>query len=428
MKLLPLGLIGLVIAVCVAVGAINVGHSDVSDWSTTAADNDDADSTIDFAENQTPASLNNSARALMQQIREWAEQSESHHMYAASTGVGSTVGSILITPSVVPAKLVSGAAYWFISPTTSVTNSGMKLSVASQAAATIFKSTNAELTSGDIEQNQLVMVVYDGNSFQLMTPEADAGATDVVDDTTPQLGGQLDVNGQAIGDGTRELLTFTEDGSAVNHVNIENEATGGGPIISPAGDDSDVPLLLQGKGTGKVQIGDANIAYPDSDGSANQVMKTDGSGTLSLAAVPVEETALTASSSTTFTGIPSSVSMIVVGLNTISLDGTDDLLLQIGDSGGIETSGYESASEGVSSTSGYVMSVGNASQNMSGHIILTNVSGNVWIASHSLGRTTTAAGITGGGFKTLTGTLDRLTLTATGSDAFDNGTLNIRYF
>lgn len=80
------------------------------------------------------------------------------------------------------------------------------------------------------------------------------GISAVVDDTTPQLGGQLDVNGNAIGDGTRELLTFTEDASAVNHVNIENEATGSGPIISSAGDDAAVDLNIDTKSTGTLDL------------------------------------------------------------------------------------------------------------------------------------------------------------------------------
>src|SRR6056300_756928 len=36
---------------------------------------------------------------------------------------------------------------------------------------------------------------------------------DLVNDTTPQLGGQLDVNGNAIGDGTNGNITFTPDGT-----------------------------------------------------------------------------------------------------------------------------------------------------------------------------------------------------------------------
>jgi hypothetical protein len=45
---------------------------------------------------------------------------------------------------------------------------------------------------------------------------------DIVSDTTPQLGGQLDVNGNAIGDGTLELLKFVETASAVNEFTITN--------------------------------------------------------------------------------------------------------------------------------------------------------------------------------------------------------------
>lgn len=106
------------------------------------------------------------------------------------------------------------------------------------------------------------------------------GITEVVNDTTPQLGGQLDVNGNAIGDGTRELLTFTEDASAVNHVNIENEASGSGPIISSAGDDANVDLKLTPKGTGALILD--GLSWPTADGTADQVLKTNGSGTLSF--------------------------------------------------------------------------------------------------------------------------------------------------
>lgn len=77
-----------------------------------------------------------------------------------------------------------------------------------------------------------------------------SGISSLVEDTAPQLGGQLDVNGFPISDGTRELLTFIEDASAVNHVNIENEATGSGPILSAAGDDVNIALKVKGKGTG----------------------------------------------------------------------------------------------------------------------------------------------------------------------------------
>jgi hypothetical protein len=41
-------------------------------------------------------------------------------------------------------------------------------------------------------------------------------------------------------------------------------------------------LKLKGKGSGVVKIGDGELSFPDADGSANQHLKTDGSGSLSF--------------------------------------------------------------------------------------------------------------------------------------------------
>ncbi|KKN34409.1 hypothetical protein LCGC14_0794120, partial [marine sediment metagenome] len=84
---------------------------------------------------------------------------------------------------------------------------------------------------------------------------ADSALQNIVEDDTPQLGGQLDVNTFGLGDGTNLLLDFVEDASAVNHIEIENEATGSGPIIRAAGTDTNVDLLLAPKGIGEVQVG-----------------------------------------------------------------------------------------------------------------------------------------------------------------------------
>ena len=94
-------------------------------------------------------------------------------------------------------------------------------------------------------------------------PGAAGGISNVVEDTTPQLGGQLDVNGNALGDGTLELLKFEETASAVNEVTVVNAATGDGPTVKATGDDTNVDLNLTGKGTGKVKV-DGN--YPVGQG------------------------------------------------------------------------------------------------------------------------------------------------------------------
>lgn len=130
------------------------------------------------------------------------------------------------------------------------------------------------------------------------TPAGDIAATDVqaaideldsdklanlVGDTTPQLGGQLDVNGNALGDGTLELLTFTETGSAVNEINITNAATGNAPKVEASGGDTNIDLIIDGKGSGKVKVSNA-YTLPVADGTVDQVLSTDGSGTMSFVA------------------------------------------------------------------------------------------------------------------------------------------------
>lgn len=101
------------------------------------------------------------------------------------------------------------------------------------------------------DSNLNLIKVYNGATFVVVG--------EVVDDLTPQLGGQLDVNGNAIGDGIRELITFVEDPGAVNQIEIENEETGSGPIIRAAGDNTDIDINVLGKGTGVVALGTITI-------------------------------------------------------------------------------------------------------------------------------------------------------------------------
>jgi hypothetical protein len=106
-------------------------------------------------------------------------------------------------------------------------------------------------------------------------------SADLVNDLSPQLGGMLDVNGNAIGNGTEELIKFSETSSAVNEITVTNSATGNAPEISATGGDTNIDFKLTPKGTGKLVLDGLN--FPTADGSADQVLKTDGSGTLSFA-------------------------------------------------------------------------------------------------------------------------------------------------
>ena len=106
------------------------------------------------------------------------------------------------------------------------------------------------------------------------TAGAGGGISNVVEDVTPQLGGQLDVNGQAIGNGTEELISFTETASAVNELRVTNAATGNGPILGVSGGDTNADLNLESKGTGVVNINSVEAVHKETAGIVLQEVET----------------------------------------------------------------------------------------------------------------------------------------------------------
>jgi hypothetical protein len=146
--------------------------------------------------------------------------------------------------------------------------------------------------------------------------------------------------------------------------------------------------------------------------------------------------ASTSGTSIDFTGIPSWVKRITVMLDSVSLNGTDSLLIQLGFSGGFETTGYASSSTGTtgagggtfSSTSGFAVRFAAAAASVSGHMVLTSISSNKWVSSHSATFDASTAGIVGGGVKTISGgALTQIRITVNGTDTFDAGSINILY-
>lgn len=139
----------------------------------------------------------------------------------------------------------------------------------------------------------------------------------------------------------------------------------------------------------------------------------------------------TAGTSIDFTGIPSWVKRITVTTNGVSKNSTGSLLFQIGTSSGIENTGYTSAGTNfvgnVTSTAGFIVADGAAAYANYGHLVLTNVSGNVWVASFA-GSIGSTIFLLGSGTKTLSGVLDRVRMTtSSGTDTFDAGSVNILY-
>ena len=168
-----------------------------------------------------------------------------------------------------------------------------------------------------------------------------------------------------------------------------------------------------------------------------------GTNTLTLAAatgtlsplVSATAQASTSGTSIDFTGIPSYAKRITVMFNGVSTSGTANPLVRIG-SGSIQSTGYVSAGFVVattsaaqnSSTAGFLLNqITGATASANGIMILTNISGNIWICSANVSNGTSGSGGASGSV-TLSGVLDRLSITTSnGTDTFDAGSINIMY-
>lgn len=182
-------------------------------------------------------------------------------------------------------------------------------------------------------------------------------------------------------------------------------------------------VILTGDTSGTLTLSAPLVA------GSNTVTLPAATGTVSLL---TQATSVSASgTSVDFTGIPSWAKRITVMLAGVSTSGTSNILIQIGDSGGIEDAGYLSTSDAsgviANSTSGFVIRTASASNVMSGHMILTPINGNLWISSSVLKQNTTVV-MAGAGDKTLSDTLTQVRITTVnGTDTFDAGTINIMY-
>lgn len=134
-----------------------------------------------------------------------------------------------------------------------------------------------------------------------------------------------------------------------------------------------------------------------------------------------------------FTGIPAGVKWVDVMLSGVSTGGTSALLIQIGDAGGIEATGYSgTGSQGAAHTSytaGFGIRYDTASYLVSGilSLALIDAATNTWAAAGVFSAPSGPITLVTAGSKALSATLDRVRLTSVSSDTFDAGMVNIQY-
>ena len=209
-------------------------------------------------------------------------------------------------------------------------------------------------------------------------------------------------------------------------------------------------IRLNGSTSGYTEIdapavaGSNTLVLPGGNGSADQALVTNGSGTLSFAdrGRIVQGTAQNSTSGTSidFTGIPSWVKRVTVMFQGVSLSSTADVLIQLGVGGTAATSGYIAGNSyilttgatagGSTSTSGFRIQSGAAAYTLNGSIAfnLLNASSYIWSGSGTFYNQTTSPYIANAaGVVTLSGVLNMVRITSTSTDTFDAGSINILY-
>lgn len=183
---------------------------------------------------------------------------------------------------------------------------------------------------------------------------------------------------------------------------------------------------------------------PAADGSANQILKTDGAGALSFATPSSGYTlgtpvATTSGTSVTFTGIPAGTKQIVINFVGVSTNGTNRYGIRLGDAGGIEATNYNGAGysivvttiAGLTNTNMFFINSQVANQQLHGSVTLTleNSSSFTYCASGVLSEETNNESVFFvSGSKTLSQELDRVQILLDDSGtAFDAGEINIAY-
>jgi hypothetical protein len=318
------------------------------------------------------------------------------------------------------------------------------------------------MSSESVDEDNLHISNSGSNGNFLSKQSGDTGGltwaavtTDLSGDSSPQLGGFLDANGNYIqmqkggdissasptvidtdGDyfavtGTTNFSAFTV--AADRHFFLEFGAVltmthGNGTLDLPGA----ANITTAASDVGEFVSTAANVVtcvnYTKRDGTA--VVAAGGGFTLG------SETATTTGTSVTFGSLPTGTKAIHLLFNGVSQTTDDNLLLQLGDAGGIETSGYVSSSMSMehganpsmsSNTSGFILKSADTAGILDGTVslYLLNSSTFSWVESGAYKIKNLNMGISGG-TKSLSAELTQVKLGMLGG-AFDAGSVNILY-
>ncbi len=143
---------------------------------------------------------------------------------------------------------------------------------------TVTGLTDADSQDLTLSGNIISLTKQSGNvDLTSLLASGGAGIASVVEDTTPQLGGHLDVNGNDIISTSNGDIELSPHGSGV--VVFKGNATKGAGQFKLNCENNSHAITI--KGPPHSAAASYTLTLPNDDGSADQVLKTDGSGVLS---------------------------------------------------------------------------------------------------------------------------------------------------
>jgi len=451
----------------------------ISEFSSTAASNTDI-SNINIAEGCSPANVNNAIRGLMAQLKDFQSASPTYYTSdsdALAVGAG---GTGAITASTARTNL-SAAKSGANSDITSITGLTTALSTAqggtgavqkaisnvarTSNVVTITTSTSHGFTAGtyvtvtavtNTSVNGTFLIATVGtNTFTYaqtagdITSTADTGTAVNITycNLTQNVTGTLSVANGGTGVATNSPNAILV-GNATSAISSIKPGANSNVLTSTAGDTVNAGSFVVGTEYTILTLGSTPTDFTLIGASSNTVGVVftatgvgagNGTATInkweSVTPTLISGTSVATTSGSTVslsTTIPSWVKRITLVFDNVSLSSGGQLLVRLGTSGGIVSTGYDSTSSSVltspevqNNSAGFIIALNADSRAFTGTMNITLLTTNKWVSNHC-GRISGTGVSFGGGGINLGGTLTQIQLATTAGN-FDAGSANIIY-
>ena len=394
--------------------------------------------------------------------------SANNALVAGTLGV---TGNVTINPGYVGigTSVVSGTGITIDDPSATTNAKGIKINDLTNGSSTNY-GLHSSVTSGSGKYNLYI----DGTAQNYLAGNTAFGATTSIGVAKISMRGSFTSDGSSnVAYGallSADVTSASGDTGGVHQLGVTGSLTTAGatevyPVVSGARFNE--PNITVGSGDSITVAATVYITSAPTEGSTNAALYVASGSTIllgglelghasdttlsrvSAGVVAIEgknigitlgtEQASTSGTAIDFTSIPAGVRRVTVMFNAVSTNGTSDLIVQIGDSGGVENTGYAGSSTSIIASSSFLVTTypgagfvvvdnAGAGGSYNGKLILTleDSSDNTWSGSGVIGQD-------GGqeftaGTKGLSAVLDRVRITTAGGvNTFDAGAINIAY-